>query len=65
MENLLKEEMLNAESAIPFVQKDSRLGWEPSMEYMTDEEHIRWKLRQIDFVLNTEIKGCKDSLRFS
>ena len=65
MEKLLKEERLNAESAIPFVQKDSRLGWEPSMEYMTDEEHIRWKLRQIDFVINTEIKGCKDSLRFS
>ena len=59
MEELLKKERSNAESAIPFVQQDSRLGWEPSMEYMTDEEHIRWKLRQIDYVINTELKNTR------
>ena len=47
--------MANAESAIPFVEKDSRLGWEPSMEYMTDKWHIEWKLRQCQYVLDKEI----------
>lgn len=59
MEALLKEEKQNAEDTIPFVQLDSRLGWEPSMEYMTDEEHLRWKMRQIDYVINTEIANTR------
>ena len=56
MEALIKEERDNVESTIPFVQKDSRLGWEPSMEYMTDEEHLRWKIRQLDFVTTFELQ---------
>ena len=55
IEQLIKDEMANAESAIPFVEKDSRLGWEPSMEYMTDKWHIEWKLRQCQYVLDKEI----------
>lgn len=62
MHNLLKNERENAESAIPFVQVDSRLGWEPSMEYLTDETHIRWKLRQIDYMINSQLKDIKDSI---
>ncbi len=62
MEALLKEERANAESAIPFVQKDSRLGWEPSMEYLTDEAHIRWKLRHIDYVINDALITIKDAI---
>lgn len=27
-----------------FVETDSRLGWEPSMEYCGGPEQIRWKL---------------------
>lgn len=57
MEVLLEKEKENVKNAIPLVQKDSRLGWEPSMEYMTDEDHLKWKIRQLDFVLKTEI-GC-------
>jgi len=34
---------------------DSRLGWEPSMEYTTDENGLRWKLRQLDYELNERI----------
>ena len=55
METLLKAEMANAESTIPLVQVDSRLGWEPSMDYMTDERHLRWKIRQLKYVLDIEI----------
>ena len=65
MEEILKLERINVENAIPLVQMDSRLGWEPSMEYMTDEEHLRWKLRQVDYVLYVEIEAFKKSLQIS
>ena len=55
IEALLLDEKENVEATIPLVQADSRLGWEPSMEYTTDEEGLRWKLRQLDYELNTVI----------
>lgn len=62
MEALLQREAANAESAIPLVQMDSRLGWEPTMDYMTDESRIRWKLRQLDYVKNSELYAYRKSL---
>ncbi len=62
MEILLKKERENAEKAITFAQKDSRLGWEPSMEYMADEEHLRWKIRQLDYVINTELYNTRKAI---
>lgn len=55
MEALLNREIENAEAAIPFAENDSRLGWEPSMEYMADAEHIRWKIKEVQYVIDTEI----------
>lgn len=63
MEQLLKEEKENAKAAIPLVEADSRLGWEPSMLYMTDREHLEWKIRQVDSVLNIEIPTYRKSLQ--
>ncbi|MBQ7500181.1 MAG: hypothetical protein IJT91_04740 [Clostridia bacterium] len=37
-------EIANAEATIPLVEADSRLGFEPSMEYMCDKLHLDWKL---------------------
>lgn len=51
VEELLLEEKENALQSIPLVQADSRLGWEPSMEYAADEDAILWKIRQIDYEL--------------
>ncbi len=62
MEKLIKKERENAESAIEFAEKDSRLGWEPSMEYIGDAEKIRWKLRSIDYVINNELKWHRDAI---
>ncbi len=56
MENILLEERENAENTIPLVENDSRLGWEPSMYYMTDKKRLEWKIRQVDYVLNSELK---------
>ena len=63
MERVALDEIENAESVIPFVQKNSRLGWEPSMEYLGDEEHIRWKIRQVNYMLEAELKILKDGIK--
>ena len=39
-----KKEFANAKAALPLVEADSRLGWEPSMEYIGGPDQIRWKL---------------------
>jgi len=56
MYNVALAEIENAESTIPLVEYDSRLGWEPSMEYMCDREHIEWKIATTLQVLENEIK---------
>ena len=43
-EELAIRECENARRTIPAVEYDSRLGWEPSMEYMCDKEHLLWKI---------------------
>ncbi len=48
MIKLLREEQENAKAAIPLVEYDSILGFEPSIEYVCDKERIEWKLRQVD-----------------
>ena len=61
IEALLIAERKNAEDTIPAVQADSRLGWEPMQDYLCDEEALRWKLRQIDYVLEFELPKFRKS----
>lgn len=62
MESLLRREMVNVQDTIPVVEADSRLGWEPSMLYVTDRWHLEWKLRQVQHILDFEIKAYRESL---
>ncbi len=55
IEKIVLRERENVLDTIPLVQTDSRLGWEPSMEYTTDENGLLWKLRQLDYELNFKI----------
>ncbi|MBU0476980.1 hypothetical protein KKC91_00210 [bacterium] len=55
MTKIAKKEIDNAEATIPLVEMDSRLGWEPSMEYMTDKAHLEWKVRQVRNVIENGI----------
>ena len=64
LEKLVDIEETNARNTIPVVGVDSRLGWEPSMEYMTDEKHLDWKLRQLDYA-RVEINNERRSLSLS
>ena len=61
MEELVNAETDNAREAISFVQRDSRLGWEPSMEYLGDADHIRWKIQQMEYMLKTELSLFKQA----
>ncbi len=47
MDAIAAEEEVNVKETIPLVENDSRLGWEPSMDYMADCEHLTWKLEQL------------------
>lgn len=51
IEALARAEMENARATIPVVERDSRLGWEPSMEYVCDRWHLEWKIRQVESAL--------------
>jgi len=53
-----RKEIENAQQTIPIVEADSRLGWEPSMEYIGDAAHIRWKIRQVTQVIEKELPLC-------
>jgi hypothetical protein len=55
-------EIANAQATIPLVEADSRLGWEPSMEYMADRTHLEWKIGQLRLVLDEEIPAYLASL---
>lgn len=55
MIELCKNERENAKDTLPLVEFDSRLGYEPTMEYMCDPAHILWKIDQITRVIDVEL----------
>lgn len=65
MISLIEEERKNVEETLPLVEQDSRLGWEPSMDYICDPAHIRWKLRQLDNLQKNTIPTFRKSVSVS
>jgi len=57
IEALLLAERKNVEDTIPLVQRNSEFGYEPAMDYQCDEESLRWKLKQMDFMLGAELSA--------
>ena len=55
MIEICRSEEANAKSSIPLVEFDSMLGYEPSMEYMSDRAHIEWKLDLLRDVIDKEL----------
>lgn len=62
LESLAYEEIANAEDTIEVVRIDSRIGWEPSMEYVCDEWHLNWKIRQMKSML-TEVASYRKMIK--
>ena len=48
LREIARVEYANAKEALVCVEADSRLGWEPSMEYCGGPEQIRWKLKLLE-----------------
>lgn len=63
IEALAHQEIENARDTIPAVETDSRIGWEPSMEYVCDRWHLEWKIRQVESCL-AEIATYRKILQF-
>ena len=57
-----EQEIANAEATIPLVEADSRLGWEPSMEYMADRAHLEWKIAVTRRAIEHEIPDYRRAL---
>ncbi len=55
-------EVANCETAIPLLEADSRLGWEPSMNYLGDAAHVRWKLAHLRHAIEHQIPTYRESL---
>ena len=51
IKELAMKEIENVKDTFESVRLDSRIGWEPSMEYVCDEWHLNWKLRQMESML--------------
>ena len=54
-----RDEYANAERSLEFVGKDSRLGWEPSMEYAGGAEQIRWKLALMEKLYGVGVRQSR------
>ncbi len=59
MDAIAAEEEQNVLETIPLVENDSRLGWEPSMDYMADKEHLEWKLLQLKRLRNKTLPAYR------
>ena len=59
-----EQEIKNAEKALKIVDKDSALGYEPSMGYGGDRAHIEWKIRQVKHMMSHECGIYEAGLKF-
>ncbi len=59
MIKIANDEIENARASIPYLELDSRLGWEPTMEYIGTPDRIEWKIKLMKYVLNWEIARYK------
>jgi hypothetical protein len=64
IEKIGKREIKNAESTIPIVEKDSSIGFEPSMLYQCSKENLLWKIKQTNYMLTSELDFYRNSLKY-
>ena len=64
IEKLGAAEIENARESIQYVRKDSALGYEVSMGYQADERHIEWKIRQVEYMLQSELEMFRKGVRY-
>ncbi len=63
-DRILDAERENVLATIPIIEVDSRLGWDPRMEYVCDRRRLDWKLKLLDYVQYTEMKQYRACTEF-
>lgn len=63
IERLGEAEIKNAESTIPIVERDSAIGFEPSMLYQCDRRGLEWKIKHTRYMLKSELDYYRESLK--
>jgi len=61
LEKIGRREIKNAEAAIPLVERDSAIGYEASMGYQCDKKALLWKIKQVNYMIDTELALYKRS----
>ena len=59
---LIEDEIRNVTETIPLTDADSRLGWEPSMDYVGGTWHLKWKLYQLNNLKEHTIPAYRETL---
>ncbi len=63
-DRILDAERENVLATIPIIEADSRLGWDPRMEYVCDRRRLDWKLKLLDYVQHTELNQYRACTNF-
>lgn len=50
-----EREIENARESIEYIEKDSAIGFEPSMKYAASKERVLWKIEQVKYMLENEL----------
>ena len=64
IERLGEAEIKNVESTIPIVERDSAIGFEPSMLYQCDRRGLEWKIKHTRYMLKSELDYYRESLKY-
>jgi len=64
MEEIALAEIENANASIPMLEVDSRLGWEPCIEYVGSPDRIVWKEKLIRYILSGELKWYREAIKY-
>ena len=57
------DEIENARESLEYLDNDSALGYEPSMGYAGGRERVEWKIRQVNYMVNCELRDYFDSVK--
>jgi hypothetical protein len=59
---IANREIENARESIEYAEKDSSIGYEPSMGYVASPKRIEWKIKQVNYMLNAELTKYEQNL---
>ncbi len=59
---IAEAEIKNAEESIEYAEKDSSIGYEPSMGYVASPKRIAWKIKQVKRMLKAELSVYEKNL---